>query len=83
MLFEENIGAGVHYLSIPEHPYYQQTFGWGGKSWGSMMNDPGMGGTPYGSERMRPQCGADFCYDPNDPQGTRAGEIAPFTLLLL
>lgn len=24
----KNIGVGVHYLSIPEHPYYQQTFGW-------------------------------------------------------
>jgi len=23
-----NIGVGVHYLSIPEHPYYQQAFGW-------------------------------------------------------
>jgi len=23
-----NIGIGVHYLSVPEHPYYQQTFGW-------------------------------------------------------
>lgn len=23
-----NIGVGVHYLSIPEHPYYQTTFGW-------------------------------------------------------
>ncbi len=22
------IGVGVHYLSIPEHPYYQQNFGW-------------------------------------------------------
>lgn len=22
------IGVGVHYLSVPEHPYYQQTFGW-------------------------------------------------------
>lgn len=22
------IGVGVHYLSIPEHPYYQHTFGW-------------------------------------------------------
>lgn len=22
------IGVGVHYLSIPEHPYYQSTFGW-------------------------------------------------------
>ena len=24
----QNIGIGVHYLSIPEHPYYQQTYGW-------------------------------------------------------
>lgn len=24
----QNIGTGVHYLSIPEHPYYQQRFGW-------------------------------------------------------
>lgn len=24
----ENIGVGVHYMSIPEHPYYQQMFGW-------------------------------------------------------
>ncbi|CAH2030487.1 DegT/DnrJ/EryC1/StrS family aminotransferase [Trichlorobacter ammonificans] len=23
-----NIGVGVHYLSIPEHPYYQSTYGW-------------------------------------------------------
>jgi dTDP-4-amino-4,6-dideoxygalactose transaminase len=23
-----NIGVGVHYQSIPEHPYYQQTYGW-------------------------------------------------------
>jgi dTDP-4-amino-4,6-dideoxygalactose transaminase len=23
-----NIGVGVHYLSIPEHPYYQKIFGW-------------------------------------------------------
>ena len=22
------IGVGVHYLSLPEHPYYQTTFGW-------------------------------------------------------
>jgi dTDP-4-amino-4,6-dideoxygalactose transaminase len=22
------IGVGVHYLSIPEHPYYQRAFGW-------------------------------------------------------
>lgn len=24
----QGIGVGVHYLSIPEHPYYQNTFGW-------------------------------------------------------
>lgn len=24
----QGIGVGVHYLSLPEHPYYQQTFGW-------------------------------------------------------
>ncbi len=24
----ENIGVGVHYQSIPIHPYYQQRFGW-------------------------------------------------------
>ena len=24
----ERIGVGVHYLSVPEHPYYQRTFGW-------------------------------------------------------
>jgi dTDP-4-amino-4,6-dideoxygalactose transaminase len=23
-----NIGVGVHYQSIPEHPYYKETFGW-------------------------------------------------------
>ena len=23
-----NIGVGVHYLGIPEHPYYRETFGW-------------------------------------------------------
>lgn len=25
---KENIGVGVHYLSIPEHPYYQEKYGW-------------------------------------------------------
>jgi dTDP-4-amino-4,6-dideoxygalactose transaminase len=28
-----NIGTGVHYLSIPEHPYYQQRFGWDPDAW--------------------------------------------------
>jgi dTDP-4-amino-4,6-dideoxygalactose transaminase len=23
-----NIGIGVHYLAVPEHPYYQQNYGW-------------------------------------------------------
>jgi dTDP-4-amino-4,6-dideoxygalactose transaminase len=23
-----NIGVGVHYMSVPEHPYYQEHFGW-------------------------------------------------------
>jgi dTDP-4-amino-4,6-dideoxygalactose transaminase len=27
-LTRRNIGVGVHYLSIPEHPFYQATFGW-------------------------------------------------------
>lgn len=27
-LTAHNIGVGVHYLSIPEHPFYQKTFGW-------------------------------------------------------
>lgn len=25
---ERKIGVGVHYLSIPEHPYYQKAYGW-------------------------------------------------------
>jgi dTDP-4-amino-4,6-dideoxygalactose transaminase len=28
---KRNIGVGVHYLSIPEHPYYQKSFGWNPK----------------------------------------------------
>jgi dTDP-4-amino-4,6-dideoxygalactose transaminase len=27
-IFHQNIGVGVHYLSIPEHPFYQRKFGW-------------------------------------------------------
>lgn len=27
-LTRENIGVGVHYLSIPEHPYYRERYGW-------------------------------------------------------
>lgn len=31
------IGTGVHYLSIPEHPYYQQRFGWTPEQWPQAM----------------------------------------------
>lgn len=28
LMTKYNIGVGVHYMSIPEHPYYQRTYGW-------------------------------------------------------
>lgn len=28
LLTQQNIGVGVHYLAIPEHPYYRERFGW-------------------------------------------------------
>jgi dTDP-4-amino-4,6-dideoxygalactose transaminase len=31
------IGTGVHYLAIPEHPYYQQRFGWRAEQWPHAM----------------------------------------------
>jgi dTDP-4-amino-4,6-dideoxygalactose transaminase len=31
------IGTGVHYLSIPEHPYYQERFGWRPDDWPNAM----------------------------------------------
>lgn len=27
-MHQKGIGTGVHYLSLPEHPYYQERFGW-------------------------------------------------------
>lgn len=27
-MHKRNIGTGVHYISLPEHPYYQAAFGW-------------------------------------------------------
>jgi len=33
----QGIGTGVHYLSIPEHPYYQQRFGWTPEQWPNAM----------------------------------------------
>jgi dTDP-4-amino-4,6-dideoxygalactose transaminase len=29
----ERIGTGVHYLSVPEHPYYQHRYGWQPEQW--------------------------------------------------
>lgn len=34
---KENIGVGVHYLSVPEHPYYQKTFGWKAEDYPNAM----------------------------------------------
>jgi dTDP-4-amino-4,6-dideoxygalactose transaminase len=34
---EHNIGVGVHFLSIPEHPYYQRAFGWRPEDWPNAM----------------------------------------------
>jgi dTDP-4-amino-4,6-dideoxygalactose transaminase len=31
------IGVGVHYMSIPEHPYYQRKFGWRPEEWPNAM----------------------------------------------
>src|SRR5690606_28589397 len=27
------VGTGVHYLALPEHPYYQETFSWRPEQW--------------------------------------------------
>ena len=31
------IGTGVHYLAVPEHPYYQQRYGWTPEAWPNAM----------------------------------------------
>ena len=31
------IGTGVHYMSVPEHPYYQQRHGWRPEQWPHAM----------------------------------------------
>jgi dTDP-4-amino-4,6-dideoxygalactose transaminase len=31
------IGTGVHYLAVPEHPYYEQRFGWKPGQWSNAM----------------------------------------------
>ncbi len=33
----EGIGVGVHYMSVPEHPYYQDRFGWRPEEWPNAM----------------------------------------------
>lgn len=33
----QRIGTGVHYLSVPEHPYYQQRFSWRPEQWPNAM----------------------------------------------
>lgn len=30
---DERVGTGVHYLSVAEHPYYQERFGWRAEQW--------------------------------------------------
>ncbi len=32
-----NIGVGIHYLSIPEHPYYRERFAWRGEDYPHAM----------------------------------------------
>jgi len=31
------IGTGVHYLSVPEHPFYHHRFGWKPEAWPNAM----------------------------------------------
>jgi len=35
---QQGIGVGVHYLSIPEHPYYRNRFGWNPEDYPNAMN---------------------------------------------
>jgi dTDP-4-amino-4,6-dideoxygalactose transaminase len=37
VMTERKIGVGVHYLSIPEHPFYQQHFSWEPEEWPNAM----------------------------------------------
>ena len=31
------VGVGVHYLAVPEHPYYQERYGWRPEAWPNAM----------------------------------------------
>lgn len=33
----QRIGTGVHYLSVPEHPFYRERFGWRPEQWPEAM----------------------------------------------
>jgi len=33
----QRVGTGVHYLSVPEHPWYQQRFAWRPEAWPNAM----------------------------------------------
>ena len=35
---QQGIGVGVHYLSIPEHPYYRNRFGWSPEDYPNAMS---------------------------------------------
>lgn len=37
LMHRSGIGVGVHYLSLPEHPIYQQRFGWQPEQWPNAM----------------------------------------------
>ena len=37
-MMTQGIGTGVHYLSIPEHHYYQKRFGWRAEEWPTALN---------------------------------------------
>ena len=37
LMTDHNIGVGVHYLAVPEHPYYQRAYGWRLGDWPNAM----------------------------------------------
>ena len=52
----QNIGVGVHYLSIPEHPFYSERFGWRAEDYPQARAHRSPDGEPAavgGAERRR------------------------------